>query len=286
VSLPPGHLFVRGKKMKLYQFDIPKSKLCSMPKKKRIFFVQIMNFMNEMHTLQKLSVFAGNSTDLTNDVVKSAQVSQALLLAKILALKLCEGWKLIKRELLDKSLNLPAEIQQDFEKITADGFGSIEEGLKSLDKLKAYLEQPIPANRIKLIRDQFAAHYSKQASKKIGQLIEKAPQTKIYSLFLSEAYGNCFYKISHDLSDEAMLEQIGTTESQDDTKPPMTAFMEDVQHVVSSFLNFIGSYIMVVIIKNFGFEEHTEVEIPEPPDLNEVTVPYFVKGEMSKAKSK
>ena len=258
--------------MKLYQFDIPKSKLYMIEKNERIFLVQLMNASNEIYSLQKLSYIAGNNIDAGNDVVKSAQVSQAILLQKILALKLWECWKLIAERLLDSDKNLPGQLKNDIENMS-ERYSSLKDTLENFEKLKTYLEMPIPKNKIKLVRHRFAAHCSEQAFKMIGQLIDEASESTNYQIFFSEIHSNCFYKMAHDLSDGAMLELIKKDESQEE---PMKVLMEEIQQVIRLFLEFVGSYIMVVIFKNFGFE-HTEIEIPEPMNLNEIDLPYFIK---------
>ncbi len=259
--------------MKLYKFDIPKSKLCSIPKKERVFFVQLMNFANDINALQKMMFFSAE-TDTDNDIVESAQNAQTLLLVKTLAVKLWEGWKLLKREFLETGDNLPQEFQHGCEELTVAGLESFKLGVESFNELAEYLK---PENNIiRLIRNRFGAHYSKESSKKIGQLIEDASKSEIYPVFLSEAHGNCFYQMSHGLSNKSMLELICESQSLDAGDKPMRILLRDVVRVTGLFLDFIGSYIMVVVTKRFGFE-YTEVEIPEPPDINEVTLPFFIK---------
>ena len=74
-----------------------------------------------------------------------------------------------------KGGKLSTVIRQDFETIKADkkttteALTSIKEGLECFDKLKDYLEQKEPDNRIRLVRNKFAAHYSKQTYKKNNQ---------------------------------------------------------------------------------------------------------------------
>lgn len=260
--------------MKLYKFDISKSKLYSIPKKERVFFVQLMNFANDINALQKMMSFSAE-TDTDNDVVQSAQVSQTLLLIKTLAVKLWEGWKLLKREFLETGDNLPQEFQHGCEELTAAEFENFKLGVESFNKLAEYLK---PKNNIiRLIRNRFGAHYSKESSEKIGQLIEDASKSEIYPVFLSEAHGNCFYQMSHGLANKSMLELIRKSQSLDADDKPMRILLGDVVRVTGWFLDFIGSYFMVLVTKWFGFE-YVEVEIPEPPDLNEVTLPYFIKG--------
>lgn len=259
--------------MKLYKFDIPKSKLCSIPKKERVFFVQLMNFANDISALQKMMHFSAE-THTDNDIVQSAQTAQALLLIKTLAVKLWEAWKLLREECLDEDDNLPPDFQHGCGELTVAGLESFRLGLESFNKLAEYFKPK--DNIIRLIRNRFGAHYSKESSKKIGQLIEDSSKSEIYPVFFAEAHGNCFYQMSHGLSNKSMLELIRESQSLDAGDKPMRILLGDVVRVTRWFLDFIGSYIMVVVTKRFGFE-YAEVEIPEPPDLNEVTLPYFVK---------
>jgi len=232
-----------------------------------------MNFANDINALQKMMLFSAE-TNTDNDVVQSAQNSQTLLLIKTLAVKLCEGWKLLKREFLTKDNNLPQEFQQACGGLTVDGFESFRRGIESFNELAEYLKPQ--NNMVKLIRNWFGAHYSKESSIKIGQLIEEAQESEIFPVFFEEAHGNCFYQMSHGLSNIAMLRLICKSQSLDADNDPMSILVGDVVRVTRWFLDFIGNYIMLVAIKYFGFE-YTEVEIPEPPDINKVALPFFIK---------
>ena len=76
----------------------------------------------------------------------------------------------------------------------------------------------------------------------------------------------------------SILKMISKSKTLGDGDNPTKVLMGDVVRVVGWYLDFVGSYIMVVAAVNLGFG-YTEVEIPEPPYRNEVTLPYFTKGE-------
>ena len=270
------------KKMKLYKLDITKSKLCSIQERERSFFVQLMNFANEISALQKMMIFSAE-TDTDNEVVESAQNWQTLFLTKMLAAKLWEGWQLIRREFLDKDCNLPQEFQHRCEELTLAGHESFKAGLGSFNTLAKYFKPK--DNMIRLIRNLFGAHYSKELSKKIGKLIEDAPESDTFPVFFEEVHGNCFYQMAYGLSNTALLELMRESKPSDADDKPMKILLGDVVRLGHCFIDFIGNYIMVVVSQHFGFE-YTELEIPAPPDIKEVTLAYFIKGEKRESEKK
>jgi len=89
-----------------------------------------------------------------------------------------------------------------------------------------------------------------------------------------------------------IIEALATFSICESTKTPegekaMNKWVGDIIRVSKLFGDFLGGCLMIFAEQHFGLQSYSsEEEIPEPPDLVEVTVPYFVKGEMSKAKSK
>jgi hypothetical protein len=51
---------------------------------------------------------------------------------------------------------------------------------------------------------------------------------------------------------------------------------KEMKEITTCFLELIGDCLMVIFEKHFG-KGHTEIQIPDPPYIDEVTLPYFVR---------
>jgi hypothetical protein len=241
--------------MKLFKIEIAKSKLSLVPESERVFFIQVGNFLNDLSVLQKLSYFSANKKT-SDSIVRGAQNSQALFLMKVQAGKLFEGWRMLQQNFFGTALSAEYEQElQDFER-------------ESLGRIKKYFSSE---NLISSIRNKFAFHYS---SGDIKGLINGAPDSEVFEIFMADAHGNCFYSISHILVMYAILKSTGLS----NIDGAMKKVLHEMLQVTRWFVDFLGGCLLVFARRHLGFE-HAEVEIPDPPDINEIDLPYFVKGE-------
>jgi hypothetical protein len=189
--------------------------------------------------------------------VRRAQNSQSLFFVRIQAGKLFEGWKFLERNFFGPKLS------KEYEKKLSDI------ARNSLTGLKQYFSK---GNLVYLIRNEFAFHYSPISSRKINQLIIDAHDSENFEIFLSEYHGNCFYYISHVLVNSAILKSTGATTPEE----AIDKLLKEINEVTSWFLEFIGGCLIVIFEKHFG-KGHVEIQIPDPPYIHEVTLPYFVR---------
>lgn len=248
--------------MKLLKVEIPKAKLSSISENERVFFVQAGSLLNDLCMLQKLTIFSPNVKSV-NQVVHMAQNMQTLSLIRIQAGKLHEGWQLLQKNFFGTKLSC------EYEKELSDP------EKENLKKLKTYFRKD--KNLISSIRNKFAFHYY-PSSTEINQLIDDLRESEIFEIFISEFYGNCVFSMSNVLITYLILEHTGVENTDENTNKAMLKLLHDVTDVTSWFGSFLGACLLVFTKKHLGLES-TEVEIPEPPDINEVTLPYFIGGE-------
>jgi len=246
--------------MKLFKVEIPKSKLLLIPENERILFVQMGSLLNDLAVLQKSMYFSAD-TRTTNDIVRVAQTSQALFFARVQAGKLSEGWQLLQKQFFG------AKLSEEYEKKLTPL------GMTSLKNLKQYFAC---RNLISLVRNEFASHYSLDSSEKIKKVIDMAPDSEVFEVFLSEGHCNCFYSISQVLTNFAILKSINNQDHQ----IAMDKLLKEIVKVTRWFLDFVGDCLLIIARRHLGLKS-SEVEIPEPPSINEVILPYFVKGDPS-----
>jgi hypothetical protein len=246
--------------MKLTKLQISKNELLSMPKKELELFIQLTNFYNDINILQKLMVISGNSREKAsqNDIVGRSLSSQGLFFMRIQAGKLYEGWNMLgihffNNEIFSKEYNKKGSPQSK----------------KNLSKLKKYFGKN---NLIENIRNNYAFHYSKESSNNMVKQIINAPDLEIFEIYLSKEYGNCFYSIAHDLLNTSILEDI----SSNNWPKAMDKFFQKIIDTTKYFLDFTQDCIMVISKKYLQLNRE-EVQIPDPPSLDDITLPFFVK---------
>jgi hypothetical protein len=91
-------------------------------------------------------------------------------------------------------------------------------------------------------------------------------------MYISEHSVNCLYSISDTIVNWSILNSIDSSNSQQ----AMDILIGDIAIKVSGwFREFCGDCVRIIYEK---LElDYTEVEIPEPPLIDEVKLPYFVK---------
>jgi hypothetical protein len=135
----------------LYVVPITKAKLDSIPEDARVFFVHVGHLRNELMALQKL-ILASQQHEATNEILISMRTYQHLMLTRLLAGKLREGWELITRSYFGAKLSLNYE--QRLQTV----------GQEAIAALKKYFNhKPLMHD----VRNNFAFHYSPDSSKQI-----------------------------------------------------------------------------------------------------------------------
>ena len=237
-----------------------KDELLSIPEKELELFIQLTNFYNDVNILQKLMVISGNSREKAsqNEIVGRSLSSQGLFFMRIQAGKLYEG-----RSMLDKHFFNNKTFSIEYNKKGSS------KGKGALSNIKKYFRGN---NIIKQIRDKYAFHYSKESSEKMMKQIDNAPELEIFEIYLSEEIGNCFYSIAQDLLNSSILDEMGS----DDWAKAMNRFFQEIMDVTKWFLDFTQDCVGI-ISKKYLQINYEEVQIPEPPSLDDITLPFFVK---------
>lgn len=240
--------------MKLLKVEVSKSKLSQIPENERIFFVLLGSLLNDLNMFQKLAYFSAN-IKTGKGILRGAQNFQALSIAQFQAGKLYDGWDLLHKKFFG------TKVSKQYERELS---GS---GKSNLSKLKRYFNRK--DNLLCIIRNEFVAHYT---SNKIETLLREIPDSEIFYMLISKEHGNCFYSMSYELTNLAILKATGQSNIDDGMKK----LLGDVLKVTRLFANFLGDCLRIIVEKHLGLG-HSEVEIPDPPDMNEIVLPYFIK---------
>ena len=241
--------------MKLSKINIPKSKLDTIPEIEQVFFIQLMQFLNELNILQKCTIVSSNELASLTTIEKRSQISQAHFFIRTLAGKLYEGWKMIGKNFLKTQLS------SEYENLLS------QKGKESLSELMVYFKDK--NNLVRLIRNKFAFHYDKEI---IKEEIDNIPQEESLEVYISEHRANCLYSLSDTIIIWAILNYIDSSNPQ----RAMDRLIGEIALKVSRlFQEFCGDCVRIIGEKMEL--DYTEVEIPEPPSIDDVKLPYFVK---------
>jgi len=246
--------------MKLTKINISKAELLSIPEKELELFIQLTNFYNDVNILQKLMVISGNSREKAsqNEVVGRSLSSQGLFFMRIQAGKLYEGWNMLGEHFFNNRA-----FSLEYNK------NGSQKGKEALSNIKNYFGGN---NFIKQIRNKYAFHYSKESSEEMVKQIANASDLEIFEIYLSEEVANCFYSIAPDFLNASILEDIDSN----NWPEAMNKFFQEIIDVTKWFLDFAQDCILVISQKYLQMN-YEEVQIPEPPSLDDITLPFFVR---------
>lgn len=240
--------------MILTKIKIASDKLLLLEENERVFFIMVSVLANEIEIVHKLIVYS--NTEQKNDVLIRAHNTQSMFLMKLLAGFLFEGWQVLQKDYFGSRLS------KEYNGLLT-GIGQ-----ESLNNIKSYFSHE---NYIDMIRNKFAFHYD---SNEIKQDMSKLALGEELEMYLAEDHGNCLYFMAHVIANNALLRRI-------DDKNPWNALdiiFKDVLSVANDFLDFIGDIILVFFRRHKELESiMEEVEIPEPPAIGTISLPYFIK---------
>ena len=113
------------------------------------------------------------------------------------------------------------------------------------------------------------------------------PQGEILELFLSENGVNCFSSFSHYIVNFGVLRSIADITGLN-LSYKSSAFEKDILKIMDMMIDDVGKRVwvwfrdfcsdcMYIIAKKYKLLDFTEYEIPNPPFLNEVKLPFFIR---------
>lgn len=249
--------------MKIHKVSIPKKYLLSLPEKERLFLVYVGTLLNEINILHKM-IFLSNR-EKKSDIETRAQNCQTSFLLAILTGKLWEAWILIT------NLYLKGTLSREYESHLPD------EAKESLENLKKYFGSK--GRWFKDIRDKIAFHYDLKTSALLD-LIKNAKEEENFDMYLSEYQGNCLYFSS---SAYIHLTALNLGGDFDDIWKALDKYFSEVADVTSWFLNFLNYCLVGIASKNNWTRDLvSEIEIADPQEAYEFSIPYFLKKPRSK----
>lgn len=238
--------------MKIYRAIVPRKYIESLPENELLFFIQACRILNDINILHKTTTISNKAIE--SEIERKAQNSQTLFYFMLLSGKLFEGWGLLQ------SLFFRGKLSIVYEPILP------KDAQDSLKELKKYFRNG--NNIIKKVRNKIAFHYG---TEELLEQIKKLPNDEHFEIYLNQYQGNCFYYIPNVLVMNAILDWSGIS----DSLQALDKFFDEVTSVTSWFVNFLGHCLPIFADNKIQWKLE-EIDIPDPPAINTISLPYFV----------
>jgi hypothetical protein len=244
----------RGGKMKVGKYNLTKEKIDQLPKEERLFFIQILNLLNDLNTFQKL-LFAsarqggsGCKVQEEGQNVMSASISLALLGMII------EGWNLIDTATKQESLK--------------------EYGLLKEEYLKDFNKHFGKNGGLRKIRNKFINHYD---AKSIEEYYQNSDILD-FNLVFSDSFGFNFSTIRH-MTFTSIFREMGFNPEENGLASCFNELYGLIFESTRSLQKFIIEYFKVVLENYFHdeFEKIEHVELNDLPEVKDINIPFLFK---------
>lgn len=244
--------------MKVYELQIPKSDLETIPKAKRNIFLLFGHVHDELTFLNKLLLLVSD-TD-SRGVERQAMATQAMIVGRLYCGKLNEAWEMIRKRYLKKNIEKVINPQLS------------ERGRDALDYLMNYFSDR--KNLLHRIRNDYSFHYN---VKHIPGSLDQFDDDHIFPLIMADHVANSLHRCSEEFITVGMLSATAET----DTQRAMDRMFKDIIIVGGRMITFLGTVAAAIVhahlgrsLDDFKYQEH---EIDAYRDLTEFKIPYFME---------
>ena len=262
--------------MKLRKATIKNYEFAKLSENERIIFVQIGHFFNEINILQKMLLYAINSLHSASTFLeKDIYSKQAIFVMTMLGSKLSEGWQFLQASFFGAKISKLYEVR-------------LNKRTHSLNELKNFFSGSRD-NLLNIIRNKYAYHYDRNKIK--NEILKMHSDLEI--LFSDYAAADDFYTCCDDVFLHSIIKdvvkvaisqrRVAFEEARlktEDAKSKLLGdfvkiLVDDTLNVCKSFQEFSNNLIALLCEKiEIDYEE---VKIPEPPNINDVNLPFFIK---------
>jgi hypothetical protein len=238
--------------MRIHSITVTKAALDKIPDTERAFYIHIGHLRHELMVLKKLlERSARNPQD--NSVLRDVNLSQSFIIARLLAGKVWEGWELTRKAYFSTKLSLT--IAPNLPDDTKEALGD----------LKKYFGRK---NIIDRVRNEFAFHYDAERVRAQLSVIEETDNWKIYVAETEDV----FFQLSENIVASAMLQAV----KPGDFVAATENFFGEIMTMSGKVVDFCDGCLHHMIKTYIGYQSD-ETEIPDPPDCNDLSLPFFCK---------
>jgi len=238
--------------MKIGKYNLTKAKIDALPKDERLFFIQILNFLNDLNCHQKLLLFSVKQKDSACEVQTESQHVMSNTVFLNLVGVIIEGWNLIDNATKKDSLKSYVSLKEKYLKNFEDHFGK--------------------NGGFRKIRNRFINHYDSQS-------IEEYYQNSVvgdFNIYFSDKFGFNFSTIHH-LTITSIFHDLGFNPDKNGLQYCFHKVYGLIFESASSLQIFIVEYFIMVL--NNYFDEELEnivnMELENLPKIDDVNVPFL-----------
>ena len=241
--------------MKFTTLEILESDFDKIGENEKIFYVFIGHLCNEITVLEKL-LFLSTTFSNSNENLDAVNASQSLMMSKLTAGKLWEGWELLKAfiSIGTNRPKIPISLISDLST----------EGKAAFDELKVYFKR---GGLFDILRNQFSFHYMPGNLKKQFPDIKDIDKLRILVTEKDEPFSI--------FSEEVMLKTILNKIDKTDHNKAFEKLIEDVMTVTSTFRIFCADCLIVMIQKYKLKSTRIETELAGLKYNNKLPVPFL-----------
>lgn len=243
--------------LRLHTLIYSKADLDRAPDDERLFFLMASSVANDTQMLNKTMAVILREDDAGHRIINQGNSAFALMMLRMLAGRLREGWRLIRKHLPMIKASYVGELSSDAQ----SGFHAI----------VAYFEQPKPGSLIWRVRDGMAFHHAPDHVEAAYRSLDPATDIGDY---LHPSIGNTLFYTSELLQYETLKHLAGM----DDHVKAVHQLIEDTRLQTVAFNSFIFGFALVFAQRYLqhaldGLKNESET-IPVAK-FEELNLPYF-----------
>jgi hypothetical protein len=244
--------------LEIHHITLSKEQLAGIPVQERNLFILLGHAANEVGVLAKLFHYcAGNHFE--EPILEKAELTQAMLLGRLLTGKIYEFWKLMQNGYFGTGLSKTYRDILD------------EEARSTLEAMKRYFGQD---NLIARVRNGHAFHYDVQ---QIEDGFRAVVEGEALDIFLSKSNANSLYAFSDTIAGRAMLEAICPA----DPANAMNLLIVETSRAVAWINAVTGGLMMKCLERYLGGDLYSlgaeVITLKDAPSSQTVSIPYFVQ---------
>lgn len=242
--------------MKFTIVEIPEPDFDRINENEKIFYTFMGHLCNEITVLEKL-LFLSTTFSNSDKNLDAVNAAQSLLISRLTAGKMWEGWELLKKSFFKIDSNTPKYL------ISIDADLSIE-GKTAFAELKTYFKKD---GLFDVLRNQFAFHYTAGNLKKQFPDIKDIDKLRILVTEKDEPFSI--------FSEEIMLKTILNKIDKTDHEKAFEKLIEDVMRVTRAFRFFCADCLIVMIQRYKLNSSQIKTELPSLKYNKKLDVPFL-----------
>lgn len=240
----------------IHTMQYTKADLDRAPEDDRLLFIMATGLANDTQMLNKtLAVIIETDRDSSNRIINQANSAFGMLILRLLAGKMYEGWKLLSR--------FSSKIKQDYEPYMSD------EVSRALKELRAYFNPKGKKHSlIHDIRDKVAFHSLKEDVSKAYESFDDAAELGDY---LHRKIGNTLYYTTELIQCQILKDISGCA----DVTKALTALLDQTQQQTFNFNSVIYNMAHTFVDRYIPDCLSDEIERIEVRTYDDIAMPFF-----------